>query len=243
MLSLFLVSCGEGESLNPDAKNTLCGYIDNINAETRLSGEYMLEISFGEGSVLYYSNGKMAWDRAEEKISSSFSQTYLGVSSRLENYFSNGKMVSVEDGDAIESERTAESFLTKFPYFSLPSPEDEKVVLGNNTKGESFSFELSSSKALCDALVGDDIYTLVTVLKKPQKELTEYGKASCIYTVSEGKIVSCRYDFDIKLFDTPAYIPGGMSQPEEDYTIVIRISARLEYGETGDSVEISEYSK
>lgn len=243
MLSLLLVSCEGSEGANPDAKNALCGFVEDVNNETRLSGGYMLEISFGEGSVLYYANGKMAWDRNEEKISSSFSQTYLGVSSKMENYFSNGKIVSVEDGEPFESERTADSFFTKFPYFSIPSPENDFVVVGSNTKGDSYTFELADSKPLSNALVGEDIYSLVNVLKKPQKELTEYGKASCIYTVSEGKVIACRYDFDIKLFDTPAYIPGGMSQPEENYTIIIHISARLEYENFGDSVEILEYTK
>lgn len=243
VLSLFFVSCGEGESLNPDARAEISDIAEKANLETRLSGEYMFEITFGEGSVLYFSGGKMAWDRIEKKISSDFSQTYLGVSSKMKNYFANGRMVSIEDGNAIENERDAESFFTKFPYFSIPLPENDKITLGDNTSGKTYSFELESSKELSNALVGEDIYSLVNVIKKPQKELTEYGKASCIYTVADGKISSCKYEFDIKLFDTPAYIPGGMSQPEENYTIVIHISARLKYVEFGEDVVIEEYKK
>lgn len=241
-LSLFLASCGESEAAYPEAANAVNSVVDSVNAESRLSGEYMLEISFGEGGVLYYAIGDVAWDRTDQTIFADFDQTYLGISSKMENYYSNGKMVSVEDGSAMTVERDASAYLTKFPYFSVPKPENDSVAVGSNTKGDTYTFKISDSKSLSEALVGDDIYSLVNVIKKPQKELTEYGEASCVYTVSEGKLVSCRYEFDIKLFDTPAYIPGS-SQLEEEYTITMHIVARLGYSEFGEDVEIPEYSE
>ena len=78
--------------------------------------------------------------------------------------------------------------------------------------------------------------------KKPQKDLTEYGDVECIYTVKDGRIVSARFEFDMKLFDTPAYVPG-YSVPEEEYTLNIHITAKVGYDKFGQDVVIKELSE
>ncbi len=238
--SLLFGCNGKGNSDIVDTTE-LNNAITSANNEKLLSGNYMLEISFGQGSVLYYANGDIDWDRENKKVSADFSQTYLGVSSDLKNYFSDGKMISVEDGKAVTVDRNADELLSKFPYFIIPFPEKE-VSKGSNSSGTAYSFKIENSKNLCENIIGGDIYSLVNVLSKPQKDKTQYGVADCIYTVKEGKIVSARYGFDIKLFDTPSYTPG-YSQPEEEYTLTVHITAKVAYNAFGNEVTIGEYSK
>lgn len=229
---------GPDNTVSPEELNSAVGA---INSETRLSGDYMLELTFGEGSVLYYALGDIAWDRSENKVFAEFTQTYLGISSDMENYYSDGKMVSIEDGSPITVDRQSEEILTKFPYFTVPEASAD-VTKGSNSAGTTYTFSALDTKQLCESIVGTDLYSLVTVIKKPQPELTEYGETKCIYTVSEGKLVSCRFEFDVKLFDTPAYTPN-YSQPESEYTIDLHVTAKVSYDGTGEETEIAEYSE
>ncbi|MBO5786634.1 MAG: hypothetical protein J6R45_04850, partial [Clostridia bacterium] len=66
-------------------------------------------------------------------------------------------------------------------------------------------------------------------------------EAQCVYTVKDGRVLGVRYEFDVKLFDTPAYVPG-YSVPESDYTVELHIVAKLSYENFGDQVEIKEYN-
>lgn len=241
ILTLFTVLlCGC--KAEPRQKDTtpIFSAIEDMNAQTRLSGKYMVEISFGEGSVLYYANGDISWDRNEETVFSDFDQTYLGVSAETKNYYSQGKMVSLQNGKALTEERSAEDMFSKFPYFQIALPSGD-ISTGSNTSGDTYSFKISDTKWIADAIVGEDVYELATVLKKPQKDKTQYGEASCIYTAKDGRLISCRYEFDIKLFDTPAYNPN-YSQPESEYTITLHVTAKVSYDETGAGIEIPEYS-
>ncbi len=213
--------------------------VDNTNSQNPLSGEYVLEITFGEGSVLYYAKGDILWDREQTQAYGSFTQTYLGSSAKLENYYSNGTMVSVEEGNAVEVQRTAEDVFSKFPYFKLPSPQGN-ITKGTNTLGDSYKFTIDNTENLSNLVIGDDIFSLVNVLKKPQKDKTEYSQAQCIYTVKDDKVISAKYEFDIKLFDTPAYNPN-YSQPESEYTITVHVSAKVSYDFSAEDISIPQY--
>jgi hypothetical protein len=74
-------------------------------------------------------------------------------------------------------------------------------------------------------------------LKKPQKEKTEYSDTKCVVTVKDGAVASARYEFDIKLFDTPSVVEG-YTPPEKEYTIKLHITAKVVYEKFGDKVEI-----
>lgn len=245
---LLLCGCRAEEKTNI---NDLNSAVETHNSETRFSGKYLLDITFGNESsgeygTLYYAAGNVAWDKDSEKVYAKFDQNYLGTAYVMENYFSKGVMISVEDGEAIKSERASEDLFSMFPYYSL-LPYDsnvcEGITKGNNISGTSYTFERSDTKALFGKIFGDGIYDIIvstTTMTSPQKEKTEYSNAKCVYTVSEGRIVSCRYEFDMTIFDTPAYIPG-YTQEETKYTLKLHIVAKVEYDTEGEIV-INDYS-
>jgi len=63
----------------------------------------------------------------------------------------------------------------------------------------------------------------------------------CTYTVKDGKIHSCRYEFDVTLFDTPLATPNGVPD-ESDYSIKLHVSAKLTYNQYGEGVKVEKYS-
>lgn len=242
---LIFCGCGDGaDTPDEETVNELCLAINATNSETRLSGKYMLEMTFGDSAVLYYALGNVAWD-TEKKISHvSFNQTYLGKSSVAENYFADGTMISVDDGNVITAERESDTLFSKFPYARLLeySSGQGGITVSNSASGKTFTVVYKNTEELSKWVVGEDIYSIASVIKKPQTDKTQYGDTTCVYTVSDGKVVGCRYEFDIKLFDTPAYVPG-YSVPESDYTLDIHVVAKMSYESFGEGVEISEYSE
>lgn len=246
IVAFLMMFCGcakDFTEIDTQNANELNSAIEAVNSETRLSGKYVIEFSFGDNVTFYYSAGDISWDREKEKISNIFNHTYLGESSKASNYFENGKMISVESGEAMTLECNADEIFTKFPYCAVDKYSDScgKITVSENTTGKSYSFVRNDTAMLCDKIVGGDIYDLVAVLKKPQKEKTEYGETKCIFTVSNGKIASCRYEFDMKLFDTPAVV-DGYTPPEEEYTLKLHITAKVVYEDFGEDVKIDEYS-
>ncbi len=240
LLALILCGCAEKtEKPDPELERELNSAISAVNLENRLSGEYMLEFSFGSNVTFYYAAGDIAWDR-EKKISNAvFDQTFMGESSKVENYFADEKMVSVDNGETITVDCKSEDILGKFPFCTLDGFDTSfgAITVSENASGKVFSFSRNDTKALCDKVVGTDIYDLVGVLKKPQKEKTEYSDTKCLITVKDGAVASARYEFDIKLFDTPSHV-DGYTPPEEEYTIKLHITAKVVYEEFGDKVEI-----
>lgn len=251
IIALFCASvfvfCGCGESKDIPDEETVSELGDAVaatNSETRVSGKYMLEITFGDSAVLYYAMGNAAWDTDKKTASVFFDQTYLGESSVAANYFSDGKMISVDDGAVITTERESEMLFSRFPYAKLPeySSEHGGITVSNSASGKTFTVMRSDTKELCNTVVGGDLYTIASVIKKPQPDKTQYGDTTCVYTVADGRVIGCRYEFDVKLFDTPAYIPN-YSVPESEYTLDIHVVAKITYTGFGESVEIAEYSE
>ncbi len=244
-LCLLLCACGDGnQSDNSEVEKSLSEAISVTNSETAFSGSYMLEINFGQGVSLYYANGKVECNRSEKKASIAFAQTYLGVSANRKNYIANGKAISVDGETATEVDVDTNALLSKFPYsqmFSLPEEVGE-IAVNESMVGRTYTVTRNDTEIICDSVVGGDIYDMVDVLKQPQKDKTEYGETKCIYTVSEGRVTGVRYEFDVKLYDTPAYIPG-YSVPESEYTITLHITAKLSYDKFGGEVTVGEYSE
>ncbi len=245
---LLFSSCGAEEKTNISALDSA---VKKHNSETRFSGDYLLEITFGNESAdaygtLYYAAGDVAWDSKAQKVCARFDQNYLGTAYEMENYFHKGVMISVEDGVAKKSERTAESVFEMFPYYSL-LPYDKEVCgdikKGSNVSGDSYTFERTDTKDIFDNIFGDGIYDVIvstTTMTSPQRDKTQFSNAVCVYTISEGDIVSCRYEFDMTIFDTPAYIPG-YKQEESKYSLELHIVARVEYNKDGEIV-IDDFS-
>ena len=243
MLSvLMLLLCGCGTDADPLIKQELDNAVSAVNAETKLQCGYMLEITFGDQTVLYYAIGDAMWDRKAKTANAFFDQTYLGNSVVMENYFADGKMVTVENGEALAVKRDGDVLLSKFPYFMPETAVDGmEIIVGANSQGKTYTFVHQDTKALCESILGGDIYALVTAIKKPQKDKTVYGEGKCIYTVSGENLVSCRYEFDVKLFDTPA-VTATYTPPESEYTLDLHITAKISYTHFGDKVEIQKYS-
>ncbi len=241
VVSLLLCACAEEEGNNAELKSALESAISATNSEEAFSGQYMLEISFGKGVALYYALGDVECDRSAKKAFVSFSQTYLGISSGAKNYIESGKIISVEGETATEIEGNTEGFLAKFPYGAVfPLPENASLTTNETMVGTTYTVIRNDTKSICENVVGDDIYEMVDVLKQPQKDKTEYSETECTYTVSEGRVTGVRYEFDMKLFDTPAYIPG-YSMPESEYTVQFHVVAKISYNEFGSGVEVEEY--
>lgn len=244
LVSVFVLCACEKDEFVKGNTEEVNAIVENTNSEEKLSGSYQLEITFGDRKTLYFAKGEIDWDRSSFIAHASFDQTYLGASGKTENFFENGKMITVSNGEKVETEHESESIFAKFPYFKIPLLNENcgEIKVGESSVGTTYSFKRTDANELSKMFVEEDIYELVGVLKKPQKDLTEYGDVECIYTVKDGEIVSCRFEFDMKLFDTPAYIPG-YSVPEEDYTIDIHIVAKVEYDDFGSGVIIKEFEE
>lgn len=247
LLAVSLVSmfgCSDENAIdNSETARELNSYAENINKESRANGKYFLSVTFGEGAVLYHADGDIAWDTESKRAYAEFGQTYLGDSSVMKNYITGGKVISVDDGEKSESTRDENELFSKFPYAKILL-HDEKcsnISLSESSVGTAYEFTRSDTKEIFDRLIGEDIFDLVFSIKNPQRDKTRYEDTKCIYTVKDGKIVSCRYEFDVKLFDTPAYVPG-YTPPEEEYTIDLHISAKITYNSLGESVIIKEYT-
>ncbi len=244
LLVLTMLFCwGCGEKTDPEIKKQMDSALANVNGETKLNCDYMMEITFGNGAVLYYAKGSAFWDREKLKAETLFDQTYLGTSVKMENYFADGIMYSVENGDPLKVERDGETMFSKFPYFKIPScGEDTVISVGNNSSGKSYKFSSADTKKLCEDILGGDIYALATVIKKPQPEKTQYSDTQYTYTENDGRLVSARYEFDIKLFDTPS-ASANYTPPESEYTLDLHVVAKVEYKGFGEDVEIKDYSR
>ncbi len=242
-LSLLLCGCADSGSTNGELLTELNQAIESVNAEALVSGGYMIEITVS-GVTLYYAKGNIAFDRISNTAYNDFTQAYMGNSVVSQNYFANGKLVSVEKGNATSFDRTAEQIMGKFPYSKLLTlPENiSGVTEKSSSVGRTVELVRTDTDVICDSVVGKDIYTLVSVIKKPQPDKTQYSDTNCIYTVKDGRVVGCRYEFTVKLFDTPAYVPG-YSVPESEYTVDLAVVAKVNYEDFGEGVTVSEYSQ
>ncbi len=244
VLSLVLCGCTDGGNVNNgEVLTELNGAIESVNAEERVSGEYMIEITVS-GVTLYYAKGDIAFDRQTNVAFNDFTQTYMSVSSVAKNFYSNGKLISVEKGNVTEFDRTSEQILGKFPYCKLLKlPENiSGVTEKSSSVGRTVELVRKDTSVICESVVGKDIHNLASVIKKPQPDKTQYSDTKCVYTVKDGRVVGCRYEFTVKLFDTPAYVPG-YSVPESEYTVDLDIVAKVNYDGFGDGVAITEYSE
>ena len=245
LLALSLILCGcadSGDTQNTEIIKELNDAIDSTNGQSRVAGDYLIEITVS-GVTLYYAKGNIAFDREGEIAYNDFSQTYMATSAVAQNYFANGKLITVEKDGVNEFERTSDQILGKFPYSKLSSlPEDiGEISQKNSSVGRTIELVRKDTAAICESVIGKDIYTLVSVIKQPQADKTQYSDTKCIYTVKDGRAIGCRYEFTAKLFDTPAYVPG-YSVLESEYTVEISVVAKVNYKTFGDEVEIAEYS-
>lgn len=244
LLAVCLCGCNGTDTPDEATVNELCEAIKATNSQTRSSGKYMLEMTFGDAVVLYYALGNVAWDRDAATASVTFDQTYLGESSVCANYFADGVLVSVDDGVALRSERDKDTLFSRFPYAKLPeyNVEQGNIDVATTASGKTYTVVRTDTAEMVNTVIGGDIYTIANVIKKPQPEKTRYGDTVCTYTVDNGRVVGIRYEFDVKLFDTPAYVPG-YSTPESEYTLDIHIVAKMSYSDFGEDVKIDEYSE
>lgn len=240
-LAAVLLLCACGENTQPIA-GEIERAVGALAAKTAFGGDYLLEISVsGESkTTLYYAKGVFGRDSAAKTAYTSFDQSWFGMSAVSENYYSDGRIVSINDGEVITAEREPDDVFLKFPY-SAPEGYGSScrgLSAEPNTRGKAVMFTRGGSSEFCESVVGGDLYTLAYVIKDPQPEKTVYGDVKCIYTLSGGELISAGYEFDVTLFDTPSYVPG-YSQPEEDYSIKLHVVAKVNYS---DEYEIKEYS-
>ena len=239
----LLCGCADSGIIESRELTELNSAIGSVNEESLVSGGYMIEISVS-GVTIYYAKGNVAFDRSENAAYNGFSQTYMGQSSAAQNYFADGKLVSVEKAGVTSFDRTNEQIMGKFPYSKLHALPDR--VSGffekSSSVGKTYELVRDDTATICDSVIGKDMYNLVSVIKKPQHDKTQYSDTKCVYTVKDGRVVGCRYEFTVKLFDTPAYVPG-YSVPESDYTVDINVVAKVNYNEFGDKVTVSRYSE
>ena len=240
---VFAFGCADESTVNTEeTAKKINSCAEAINKESRVGGEYLISITFGNDAVLYQADGDIAWDMGNKTAYADFRQTYLGDSSVMQNYISGGNVISVDDGEKNESTRDVNELFSKFPYSKvlLHDGKCSDISVIESSVGTVYEFSRTDSKEIFSRIIGEETFGLVFSIKNLQKDKTEYKDAKCFYTVNDGKITSCRYEFDVKLFDTPAYIPG-YTPPEEEYTIDLHISAKITYNSFGDEVVIKEY--
>ena len=239
----LLCGCADGDFSDSERFTELKSAIDSANGESLVSGGYLIEITVS-GVTIYYARGDISFNRSEGRAYNDFSQTYMGQSAAAQNYYADGKLVSVEKSGVTTFDRTQEQILGKFPYAKLIALPDEVVSVAEKSSSVGKTVELvrKDTEIICNSVIGEDLYSLASVIKKPQTDKTRYSDTKCIYTLNDGKVVSCRYEFTVTLFDTPAYVPG-YSVPESDYTVDLDIVAKVNYSDFGSGVTVPEYSE
>ncbi len=205
--------------------------VEKTNSAPSHKGDYQLEITFGSGSVLYFSAGDIQFDRDKKTAQAELSTTYLGLSSKVTNRYSDGKMVSVDNGETLEFEESADEVFSHFPYCPIPLPNTSDCrdfqTVDSNGKN-AFSFVIPDGKPICDMIIGSDLYELAAVIKEPQPHLTRYGEVACTYSYDQNGLLVAKYSFEVTLFDRQPYTPGH-SAPEEEYTLTLKIVARISF--------------
>ncbi|MBQ5837985.1 MAG: hypothetical protein IIW39_04855 [Clostridia bacterium] len=242
-LSVLISGCADSGNTSDKLISELNGAIGSVNSEDRASGEYLIEITVS-GVTLYYASGDIAFDRKADVAHNEFTSSYMGNSVVSQNYYSNGKLVSVEGTNSNVLDRTSEQIMGKFPYAKLLELPDEvsDVTEKSSSVGRTVELTRQDTAKIFETVVGDGIYSLATVIKKPQTDKTQFGDTKCTYTVKDGRAVGCRYEFTVKLFDTPAYVPG-YSVPESEYTLELSVVAKVNYDCFGNDVKLYEYSQ
>lgn len=235
---LVLFSCGS--EAKTDA-SVLIAAVEKTDSLSRVKGSYQMEITFGTGATLYFASGEVCFDRDSKEAYASLSQTYLGDSSAVLNYYRSGTMISVDDGEAIENSESPEELFSLFPYCLIPQYDEKCSGLKKSSNGsaDTYSFSRSDGKEMCDMIVGGDLYTLSAVITEPQTEKTEYGSVSCVYTLGENGLSSVRYEFSVILYDKEPYVPG-YSTPTDRYTLTLNVTARLTF-DAESEFSIPEY--
>ncbi len=234
--ALLFAGCAAPSDNDNQQLNTA---ISTLNGENKVSADYMLEIRFG-GSVLYYSTGSANWDRAEKIGNLQFSQTHLGAASEIKSFFTPQSMINITNGKVYEYNRQADTLLSVFPCFTVPAAEGN-ITVGQNSIGDTYKFTRTDGKELLKSLIGGDIYSLATAITKPQRDKTRYGDVECTYTLKEGVLNSCRFEFDVTLYDTPLASAAGLPD-ESKYTLNLKVSAKVTYKTTGAGVNVEKYS-
>ena len=199
----------------------------------RHSGQYMLEITFAENTAtLYYARGDFEYDRAGKTASLDFSQTWLGSSSKARNDYKDGVITNTTDGETFEVPREAELLFSQFPYFAPPLclETDSNLSEHPGARGTQYTFVRKNASDFCKAVVGGDVCDLVPALRQPRREETSFGDVAFTCLVEGESLLSFGCEFDVTLYDTPAYIPG-YSVPEEEYVITLHVTARVSYDE------------
>ena len=225
----LLCGCSEKTDYAPE----LNAAVENRAAQKKLGGECMLEITVPESAAaVYYLRGSFSCDKSQKTAYLEFDQTWLGMSSRAFNYFSGGVVTNITDGERFEEPREAEELLEKFPYFAPEAAPGSggEVSRTEAAKGYSYTYTRKNGAEFCKTVVGEDIYGLVPVLKQPQPEKTVYGDVRFTCTADGDALLSYGCEFDVTLFDTPAYVPG-YSVPESEYTIKLHVTARITYAD------------
>ena len=59
--------------------------------------------------------------------------------------------------------------------------------------------------------------------------------------LKDNKVLSARYEFTVKLFDTPNG-SANYTPPESEYTLELKVVAKVSYTDFGEGVKIEKYS-
>ncbi|MBO4276807.1 MAG: hypothetical protein J5925_00230 [Clostridia bacterium] len=239
LAALLLCGC----TAKPDYAPELNAAVQNRAAAAKLGGECLLEISVaGSATPVYYLRGSFSCDKEAQTAFLEFDQTWLGQSSKAFNYYSGGVVTNITDGEEFTQPREANELLAKFPYFA-PDPHregDGEITRTEAAKGFCYTYVRKNGAEFCESVIGGDIYALVPVLKQPQEDKTVYGDVAFTCAADGETLISYGCEFDVTLFDTPAYVPG-YSVPEEEYTLKLRVTMRITYSD--GEITVKSYEK
>lgn len=235
-LSALLLFCGCAEELgdNSEYKALLEEYTQSLNSQTAASADYMLEIT-ADGAAVYFITGSAAWDREKELLSKTFSRTHLGYSVEMSHYFDGETLTVTENGIERSVKPQGISPMEQFPCMEIFSAEENAVITaGENIQGQTYSFTLGNTRELSYSIFGGDISSLMVVMNSPLTEKTRYSDTVCTYTVADGRILSCRYEYDVTLYDAPATDDEAGTEEE----LSVHVSAKIAFTNFGSNVKV-----
>ncbi len=251
-VAVLLCACGETSPREQygESYGTVRLLHDAYKEIVRGELSFLMEASFrdpdsGETGVLYFLQGEGRYDKQEEVAWQAFDATLLGASYHSEEYFSQGDKVHLEAGEVYHLPTEAQAFFQAFPYETIPLPAlDSLTAMEQNQSGKGMLYKLVSSagqKQLVEEVWKLDLYSLAGIAN-PDYEKESYGEVTYTILEQDGNIRSIMVELTVSVYKKAGYIPG-YTPSDDDYRLDLKITAKVELKNQGETVEIPVYQE
>lgn len=253
LLAAILLLCGcesSPEELYGEPYEKVRLLHKSYEAVTRGEMDFLMEATFrdpetGETGVLYFLSGNGRYDKEAQTAWQTFDATLLGSSYRSEEYFANGDKVHIESGETYHLPTEAREFFRAFPYSTIPLPALSSLTLLEQNPGSNGTLYKMVSTSGQQQLVEDiwklDLYAL-TGIASPDKERETYGDMTYTILERDGRLRSVLVEFTVTIYKKAGYTPG-YTPTENNNRLELKITAKVELKNQGESVEIPVYEE